>query len=92
MNPKDIDFPKLVRVMRKGQGINQTQLADLLSNLGNNWTQRIVSRIEQGQEPTLTQAMELDSVLRLGLFDLTDGYEQGYRAGIDAARKALEEL
>ena len=93
MNPKDIDFPKLVRVMRKRRGINQTQLAHLLANMGHEAHQTTISRIEKGaQELTVSQAIDLDTVLGLGLFNISDGYERGYRAGIEAARKALGEL
>ncbi|WP_432789312.1 helix-turn-helix transcriptional regulator [Brevibacterium sp. K11IcPPYGO002] len=46
--------------VRKAKGLNQTELAE---QVGNDWTQRIVSRLEQGQEMTVTQLEELLRVL-----------------------------
>lgn len=46
--------------VRKAKGLNQTELAE---QVGSDWTQRIVSRLEQGQEMTVTQLEELLRVL-----------------------------
>ena len=48
-----------IKAVRKSKGLNQTELAE---EIGGDWTQRIVSRIEQGQEMTVTQ---LEEVLRV---------------------------
>lgn len=49
-----------IKSVRKAKGLNQTELAE---QVGNHWTQRIVSRLEQGQEMTVTQLEELLRVL-----------------------------
>lgn len=45
-----------IKPARKAKGLNQTELAE---HIGGDWTQRIVSRIEQGQEMTVTQLEDL---------------------------------
>lgn len=93
MSMEELNFPELVRVMRKSNGMSQTELANHLSTLGHDWHQNTVSRIELGiQEPTLRQAFDLDAGIGLGLFNFEDGYEAGFRAGIVKARNALESL
>lgn len=53
-------FNRNIKSVRRAKGLNQTELAE---QVGRDWTQRIVSRIEQGQEMTVTQLEDLLRVL-----------------------------
>ena len=95
----DVAFAEAMRERRKELGWNQSELVKRLNAEGLGYHQTTVSRIEKGQQQVyLGSALVIARVLGIGIDELNGavvsdgGFSAGYRAGIEAAQKAVGEL
>lgn len=101
-----MSISRLVADVREERGLSQTAFANAMQAAGAaHWRQTTVSRVEAGtQRLTLTDAVVLCQVLGLSLTGLakevaepdsdptSTAYAAGYKAGVAAARAALDRL
>ena len=95
----DVAFAEAMRTRREEMGWTQYQLVKRLNAEGLGYHQTTVSRIEKGQQQVyLGSALVIARVLGIGIDELNGsvradgGFSAGYRAGVEAAQKAVAEL
>ena len=95
----DVAFADAMREQRMRMGWNQCELVKRLREEGLGYHQTTVSRIEKGdQQVPLGAALVIARVLGISIDELNGsvredgGFAAGYRAGIDAAAKAVADL